>query len=209
MFEIFLFINPIGLYCYDIENKVKKVIDNLEIDDCCHFIPLANVNVIQDDMIRRRMMAQKLGSFSYCTVATNRALEEYHAIKIAYGNKKARRFLRELQQKLNEEVAFCPLELSEKVIQKLNLNVEKINQLRSSDYVKDSIIQDRNLAAQWNIKKTPTTVIFNENDASESGILLEGLINEDELANIFRPQPSIQPKNSFTELFSANHLRLI
>ncbi|MDN6779660.1 MAG: DsbA family protein, partial [Lactobacillus sp.] len=29
MFEIFLFINPIGIYCYDTEKQIRNTVDEL------------------------------------------------------------------------------------------------------------------------------------------------------------------------------------
>lgn len=210
MFEIFLFINPIGLYCYDIESKVQETSDQLGIDSCYHFIPIANVGIVQDDMLRRRCLAQKLGNFSFYSLTTNRALEDYHAIKIAYGNKKARKFLFTLQQSLSVGTGKYSLDLPQEIMLKLGLNLERINALRNSDYVKDSIQQDRELAEQWHIAQTPTTIIFNENDENDSGVLLEGKISEEQLVNIFRPNhKEVATETSFQDLLSANHLRLI
>ena len=209
MFEIFLFINPTGLYCYNIESKVQKAINDLDIDVTYHFIPLANVGVAQDDIHRRRQVAQKLCQFSFYTLTTTRALEDYHAIKIAYGNKRARKFLLTLQKRLTPGINDCPISLPDKVVSQLGFNLGQIKSLRESNYVKESIDQDQKLADQWKVRKTPTTIIFNEDENSESGVLLEGVVTEEALRNIFAPMPKVKPKRSFKNIFSANHLRLI
>lgn len=187
MFEIFLFINPIGFYCYNVEKQMRKIIDELGIETCCHYVPIANVEIIQDDVVRRRCAAQKMCDFSYYTLTTNKALKDYHAIKIAYGNKKARQFLFAMQEKLNRGTASCSINLTDQIIKELALDLTKINTLSESNYVKDSISEDQRLAEQWHIKKAPTTIIFDENNA-ESGVLLEGKINSDTLNDIFNPQ---------------------
>lgn len=75
MFEIFLFINPIGIYCYDTEKQIRKTVDELGVDVCYHYIPIANVCLINDDAIRRRKDDQKLpdiSNFSRATYITTR-----------------------------------------------------------------------------------------------------------------------------------------
>lgn len=210
MFEIFLFINPIGFYCYDTENKIHETVNELDLNACLHFVPLANVNIIRDDMIRRRCNAQPLCDFSFYTLTTNQALRAYHAIKIAYGNRKARQFLFTIQEKLNHGTNYCNLDLLISVMQEMRLNLERIDTLQKSEYVQDSINEDLALAKQWNIKKAPTTIIFNENAASESGILLEGKIEQNELRRILVPNTcKDEDSSSFQNMFSTSHLRLI
>ena len=77
MFEIFLFINPIGIYCYDTEKQIRKTVDELGVDVCYHYIPIANVCLINDDAIRRRKDDQKLPDISNFSRATYEALENY------------------------------------------------------------------------------------------------------------------------------------
>lgn len=209
MFEIFLFINPIGFYCYDTENRVQKTLDELDLDASIHFVPIANVNVVQDDMIRRRCNAQKLCDLSFYTLTTNQALRIYHAIKIAYGNRKARQFLYDIQAKLNDGTDSCSNCLVKEMLAKQNLNEERILALQKSVYVQDSITEDQTLADQWHIKKAPTTIIFNENENADSGVLLEGKIDQDELLKVFKPEHYTKTQNSFQNMFATNHLRLI
>lgn len=207
MFEIFLFINPIGIYCYDVESRIEQAATELGIDACYHYVPIADVEIGHKDVVRRHRKNQRVGNFSYYTVTSNRALRAYHAIKIAYGNKKARKFLFKMQQALNNGTENCPFSLPEKVITSLHLNIKKVDSLLHSDYVLDSIKEDQKLIDQWQIKQTPTTIIFNENNESDSGILLEGIVDQDNLANIFTSSTDSQDK--FEPIFSANHLRLI
>lgn len=209
MFEIFFFINPIGIYCYDIEKKVQQTTAALDIDVCCHYIPVVTFATIQNDVIRRRQENQTLNSVSCYSIAIQRALQDYHALKIAYGNKKARNFLFILQQKLDHDENIFSNHLSRQIIKKMGLNFETVQKLRDSDYIKDSIQQDQKLIKQWHIKVTPTIIIFNENQVNNSGVLLEGTISQDDLLNIFWPHRAKDKKPELANLFSNNYLRLI
>lgn len=205
MFEIFLFINPIGIYCYDTEKQIRKTVDKLGLDVCYHYIPIANVCLVNDDAIRRRKDAQKLPDIGTFSKATYEALENYHAIKLSYGNKKAREYLYELQKKLSNDASVYNPKLLTSINSKLNIKAETISSIKKSDYLKTSIEEDQKLANQWNVKATPTTVLFDENN-EQNGILLEGPINQSDLVSLFLPDCQ---SNCLDYIPSQNHLRLI
>lgn len=213
MFEIFLFINPTGIYCYDTERRIKETIQRLNIDTCYHFVPITSMNIIKDDIIRRHQDGQKTCGLSYYMLTANQALQIYHAIKLAYGNKKARTFLFNLQQKITNDSSCFSASLAKQIILNLGLNYKDIQSLAESDYVQNSIKQDQKLAAQWKIHKTPTTIIFNEDDANECGFLLEGMINQVELTTLLTPTSKkieTVSNTNVSSIFSTNnHLRLI
>lgn len=208
MVEIFLFINPIGIYCYDLEEKIQKTIKKLSIDASYHFVPITSVGIVQEDMCRRRLLAKKQADFSYYTLTIDQALKDYHAIKIIYGNKKARKFLLTLQKQINEGHYSPDLNPVQASIEELNLNVREIQNMLKSEFIQNSLFQDQKLAQQWHIKTTPTTVIFDEDDASKNGILLEGLVEEKDLISIFDNQCPLAA-NNYSKVQAPNHLRLI
>ncbi|MBC9719925.1 DsbA family protein [Lactobacillus acidophilus] len=206
MFEIFLFINPIGIYCYDTEKQIRKTMDELGVDVCYHYIPIANVCLVNDDLIRRRKDAQKLPDISRFSSATYQALQDYHAIKLAYGNKKARKYLYELQKSLSHDASVYSPELLKKITTDLNIKSSSLESIKQDDYIiRASIEEDQKLANQWNIKATPTVVLFDEN-SDQNGILLDGPFNQHDLANILF-QDCDEPISHY--LPEQHHLRLI
>lgn len=205
MFEIFLFINPIGIYCYDTEKLIRNTVDELGIDVCYHYIPIANVCLVKDDIIRRRKDGQKLPDISSISTVTYEALRNYHAIKLSYGNKKARRYLYELQKYLSKDASVYSPELFQKIIDKLNIKASTINTIKQGDYLRASIEDDQKLANQWNIKSTPTIVLFDEND-DQNGVLLDGPVSQQGLVTLLMPGC----EKDFSDFLSLqNHLRLI
>ena len=205
MFEIFLFINPIGIYCYDTEKLIRNTVDELGIDVCYHYIPIANVCLVKDDIIRRRKDGQKLPDISSISTVTYEALCNYHAIKLSYGNKKARRYLYELQKYLSKDASVYSPELFQKIIDKLNIKASTINTIKQGDYLRASIEDDQKLANQWNIKSTPTIVSFDEND-DQNGVLLDGPVSQQGLVTLLMPGCE---KDFSDFLPMPNHLRLI
>ncbi len=208
MFEVFFFINPIGIYCYDIEKMVHQTAADLNLDVTYHYLPLANMKIAEKDIIRRRQAKQNLANFSRYTIALHCALEFYHAIKLAYGNKKARLFLFQLQQKLSQNETLFSRALLLRLCQQHGLNRQVLLSLLSSNYVINSIEQDQKLAGKWQIKQTPTIIIYNENKVQDCGLMLEGLIDQEKLHDLFVSQTANLNK---MQLFTCNnnYLRLI
>lgn len=211
MFEIFLFVNPIGLYCYDTEVLIKDAIDELNINSCFHFIPVTNSKVIKEDIIRRKTSGQIINDIPEYTMASYQALRNYHAIKFEYGNRKARCYLVSLQKAVSGDFNVYSQDLPEQVALDLGLDFNRINSSKISKYVDDSIQQDKDLARQFNVKNIPTTIIFNES-GNYNGILLEGIVAHDKLIALFKNSACNQipdePKEE-NSYYSSRHLRLM
>lgn len=203
MFEIFLFINPIGIYCYDTEILIKEALEELNISSCFHFVPIINTKVIKEDIIRRKKSGQKVDNISQYTVASYQALRSYHAIKFEYGNKKARSYLIDLQCAVSNNFNQYSNELREKILLDLKINLNRINDTKISSYIDDSIRQDKELAEKFSVRNIPTTIIFNEN-GNYNGILLEGNLAHDKLISLLNNSGCI--KESYCP---NNHLHLI
>lgn len=211
MFEIFLFVNPIGLYCYETEVLIKEAIDELDLNSCFRFIPVTNSKVIKEDIIRRKLKGQIINDIPEYTMASYQALRNYHAIKFEYGNKKARCYLVSLQKAVNSDFNVYSQDLPEQVALDLGLDFNRINNSKISRYVDDSIQQDKDLVRQFKVKNIPTTIIFNES-GNYNGILLEGIVAHDKLITLFKnnncTQISEEPKEE-NGYYPSRHLRLM
>lgn len=185
MFEIFLFVNPIGVYCYDTEVSVKKTVDELDISSSFHFIPITNSKVIRDDIIRRKTCGQTINDIPEYTMAAYQALRNYHAIKLKYGNKKARSYLVNLQQAVSKNFSVYSQNLPKSVAVDLGLNYKRIYDPKINKYIDDSIEQDKELARKFNIQTIPTTIFFNES-GDDNGLLVEGTIAHDKLLALLK-----------------------
>ncbi|MDF7683682.1 DsbA family protein [Lactobacillus sp. ESL0679] len=212
MFEIFLFVNPIGIYCYETELLIKQAIDELNIDTCFNYIPITNTKVIKEDILRRRKEGQKLTDISKYTMASFQTLRLYHAIKFEYGNKKARAYLFELQQALNINFYRYSENLARKITKKLNIDFNKITSPKTNKYVDKSIKQDLELADKLGVRNTPTTIIYNES-GNYNGILLEGIVAHDRLIKVLKHDSCLienfEEETKDCALRKTNHLRLI
>ena len=215
MFEIFLFVNPIGVYCYDTEVSVKKTVGELDISSSFHFIPITNSKVIRDDIIRRKTCGQTINDIPEYTMAAYQALRNYHAIKLKYGNKKARSYLVNLQQAVSKNFSVYSQNLPKSVAVDLGLNYKRICDPKINKYIDDSIEQDKELARKFNIQTIPTTIFFNES-GDDNGLLVEGTIAHDKLLALLKnsycnePQKEEQEKEQVGNSYRPRrHLRLM
>ena len=206
MFEIFLFVNPVGIYCYNTEVLIQDAIAELNINSSFNFVPIINSKVIKEDIIRRKKSGQRILDIPQYTIASFQALRNYHAIKFEYGNKKARAYLVALQQAISGDFNKYSEQLPRKIAQNLNLNYDRITDRRISPYVDNSIRQDKELAHQFNVCNIPTTIIFNES-GNYSGVMLEGILAHDKLIRLFKNTGCIA--NEDKDYYPAKHLRLI
>ncbi|RHW49052.1 DsbA family protein [Lactobacillus bombicola] len=205
MFEIFLFVNPIGIYCYDTEILIKEAIDELNLNTSFHFIPITNTKVAREDIIRRKKEGQKVNDIPQYTVASHQALRYYHAIRFEYGNKKARLYLISLQKAISRNFNNYSTDLPKKIILDLNLDFNRINNPRIDKYIKDSIQQDKELVKKFNVHNIPTTIIFNEN-GNYNGILIEGTVAHDKLITLFKNDYRLNEEPGY---LPTNHLHLM
>ncbi|MEE9111797.1 MAG: DsbA family protein, partial [Lactobacillus sp.] len=50
MFELFLFINPLGLSCYHLEKQIRKIAEELDLEICINYIPLVTMTAMKRDL---------------------------------------------------------------------------------------------------------------------------------------------------------------
>lgn len=184
MFELFLFINPLGLSCFQLENKIKLLAEELDLEICVNYLPLVTLDSMKADMVKRNWNFNTVINLAHYHEASLSAQNLYYAIQIAYGKKRARKFLFNLQEKLSygkEEYSF---DLAKKLISELKLDLKKIEGVKQDDCLKNAIGQDQQLAKKFHINSLPSAVIFDD-AVDDSGLLLDGEPSLDELRSIF------------------------
>lgn len=184
MFELFLFINPLGLSCFQLENKIKLLAEELDLEICVNYLPLVTLDSMKADMVKRNWNFNTAINLAHYHEASLSAQNLYYAIQIAYGKKRARKFLFNLQEKLScgkEEYSF---DLAKKLISDLKLDLKKIEGVKQDDCLKNAIGQDQQLAKKFHINSLPSAVIFDD-AVDDSGLLLDGEPSLGELRSIF------------------------
>lgn len=194
MFEIFFFVNPIGICCYESEQEIIDAIGDSHQKVDYHFIPLANMVSVRNDLKARQLPTCDIELFNKFSRAAFSAIKDYHAVKLLKGNKVAREFLLTLQSKINDEQLPYSAELVKELILNLGIDYQYFLNTKKTKYTLFSMNKDLQLAKKFKVVSTPTTFIYNY-DRPNANYMIEGKINQDELQVILNEAEYDQNSN--------------
>lgn len=179
VFELYLFVNPIGLKCLHSEEEVLRFIESLELNEGFkvhfRFLTFHNFNTVTQYMKRLNMPTNDLQ-------LRNQVYQTIYDASLAYkaalmqGKKRGRKFLMLLQKELNINLVEYSESLLEDVARGANLDYEMFLEDKASSFVKSSYEADQKTAQEMNITNNPSLVIF-DNYNQQFGVLLEDIIN--------------------------------
>lgn len=181
MYEIFFFVNPIGINCYESEQAIINAIDDSKKKVDYHFIPMANMTTIRNDIKARKLPTCDLDLFNRISRNTFNAIKNYHTVKLMKGNKLARKFLLKLQSEINDNHRQYSKQLIDQILNELNVNKESFDKTRQMKYTLFSMNKDLQLAKQFKVETTPTTFIYNYDEVNNN-FMIEGKVNEEEVS---------------------------
>lgn len=181
MYEIFFFVNPIGINCYESEQAIINAIDDSKKKVDYHFIPMANMTTIRNDIKARKLPTCDLDLFNRISRNTFNAIKNYHTVKLMKGNKLARKFLLKLQSEINDNHRQYSKQSIDQILNELNVNKESFDKTRQMKYTLFSMNKDLQLAKQFKVETTPTTFIYNY-DEVDNNFMIEGKVNEEEVS---------------------------
>ena len=180
MFEIFFFMNPLGINCYLNEKAIINGITDSQKKVDYHFIPMANMTTIRNDLLARNLPTCDLDLFNKFSRRTFNAIKDYHAVKLIKGNKTARKFIFDLQAAVNENDKHYSKDLVNEFLHKYKINSSSFEETRNSKYTLFSMNKDSQLAKKFDIQTTPTTLIYNY-DLVDGNYKIEGKVNSDDV----------------------------
>ena len=181
MVEIYLFVNPLGGVCLEIEKEIIQLSVNDKKKIQLRFIPLLNMKTINEFLSRQHIPINDIKR-------RNRIFEDLYSAALDYkaaqlqGRKKGRKLLIGLQKAVAEDgLAYSP-ELSEELLL-----------AAGGDIVKESFQTDQKVAREMGIKQHPTAVVYNYTCENDFGILVENFENMDEIKQLCRVHPHNEP----------------
>lgn len=207
MFEIHLFVNPLGSRCFRCEHDVLKVDQQLDTKVNYRFIPFFNMETIQQTIELYHLDRHSLQVRQNVSNMIYRVILDYMAASFQ-GRKRSRQFLLLLQSALICDHLDYSKELVISIAQQAHLDLEMFLEDRCSKLARDAYQKEQQTAKELGIKKPATAVIFSSQQP-DYGLLLnnfdyESLItayNNQELDNeqsvlnfIKRQQPHLQTK---------------
>lgn len=163
-----------------------------------HFIPMANMTTIRNDIKARKLPTCDLDLFNRISRNTFNAIKDYHTVKLMKGNKLARKFLLQLQSEINDNNRQYSPQLINQILDSLNVNKESFDKTKQTKYTLFSMNKDLQLAKQFKVETTPTTFIYNY-DEIDNNYMIEGKVNEDEVS-VALNTPVIEKKTGTNNL---------
>ncbi|WP_430609449.1 DsbA family protein [Enterococcus sp. DIV0876] len=173
MIEIFLFVNPIGPVCYQVEAELLESLTKYRKKIHLQLLPLVNLKSVGVSMEYLSMDKTDLLLRNDQTKLIYTASLDYKAAQLQ-GKKIARDFLLKLQQHVGINQESYSETLVEKLFSETKGDLEMFLEDRQSDLVKKNFFTDQTVAKDMGITITPSAVVYNFACEREYGVLLEG-----------------------------------
>ena len=173
MIELFLFINPIGPICYDIEKEILNKLNTSRKKIHLQILPFVNLFSVGVSMDYLSMNKADLVLRNEQTTQIYTASLDYKAAQLQ-GKKIARDFLLKLQQQIGIERQEYSDALVKELFSETNGDLEMFLEDRSSELVKKNFATDQRVAKDMGITITPSAVVYDFSSEEEYGVLLEG-----------------------------------
>lgn len=187
IFELFLFVNPLGTYCYRCENELLKFVRNSEFKVHYHFLTFHNLQTVNQYMKNQKLPVTDLDLRNDIYMKIYDAALSYKAA-LLQGKRLGHQFLIELQQQIHQQKREYNDDLLEKILNKVEIDKKMFYEDKSSSAVKKAYDRDLQIAQEMNVTHTPSLVIF-DNSNQPYGLLLASSITAETIAEICNGEP--------------------
>jgi len=181
--EMYLFINPIGSVCYHAEQNILDLINGAKEDIRFRFIPLMNMNSVQDVMELNEKAQNNLAARNKLVTDIYHASLDFKAA-LFQGKKRGRKFLLNIQKQMEDSKGRYTDEIAMQAAMESGLDEEMFMHDRNSEFTAKSFIQDQKTAAEMNVEHHPTVVLFNV-EGYDCGIAMDACKSYHVLQEIF------------------------
>lgn len=182
IFELYLFINPIGFNCYQCEQEILSFMQDSEYKVHIHFVTFHNFNTVTQHMRRLHLNEHDID-------LRNELYESIYDASLAYkaallqGKKLGRAFLVTLQNYISVQKRAYSKALLDLVIHEVGLDAKLFYEDKSSSKVKEDYENDQRIAHEMNIEQVPTLVLFT-NEEDSDGLKMDRSIITADLLNL-------------------------
>ena len=187
IFELFLFVNPLGTYCYRCENELLKFVRNSEFKVHYHFLTFHNLQTVNQYMKNQKLPVTDLDLRNDIYMKIYDAALSYKAT-LLQGKRLGHQFLIELQQQIHQQKREYNDDLLEEILNKIEIDKKMFYEDKSSFAVKKAYDRDLQIAQEMNVTHTPSLVIF-DNSNQPYGLLLASSITAETIAEICNGEP--------------------
>lgn len=201
MFELYLFINPLGQKClkseYDLMQVYQQISENIDV----HILPFNNVGISQTFFEQMCIENPNLA-------ARNEIFQKIYLASLAYkaakmqSKKTGREFLLALQESFSGAVGDFNRENMIDVAKTVLLDIDVFLSDLDSDLVKKLYLKDQSIAHEMNVVQTPTLVIYEHQTASAEYICGSDI----NVNNIFEVMDDFSQRNFYRTQQAERHI---
>lgn len=173
MLEVFLFINPIGVKCREIEQRLLNIINHSEVKFQLRLVPLMNLTTVSDYIDSFEGNQNDLNLRNHLTNLIYQTAIDVKAAQMQ-GKKCGRDFLLKIQDEIGQKKKDYSEELVLDIFQTTSGDLEMFLEDRQSNFVKEAFLMDQQLAQEMAIQSHPSAVIFNCSGEMEVGVKAQG-----------------------------------
>lgn len=186
MVEIYLFINPLEKYCLRAEKEILEFVAEEPKKIAFRFIPFLNLSTVNRFLEQNHWPTDDIHLRNSLFKQMYQAALDYKALQLQ-GKKKGRAYLLAIQEAVSLERQTVYNEaLVRKVIQSLDADTTMFYEDRKSTLVKESFLEDQQIASEMGIKRHPSVVVFNYDCNRDFGVLLEDYSSKEMLHALCR-----------------------
>lgn len=183
MIEIYLFVNPLGGICLNVEKDILKLVETENKKIQFRFIPLVNMRTINDLIKLFEIPPHDIEQRNKLFEDVYSAALDYKAAQLQ-GKKKGRYLLLGLQKAVAENNIPYSSELAEQLVSEAGGDLDMFKADRQSEFVKESFQTDQQIAREMGIVKHPSAVVYNYTCDRDFGVLVENCESMDEIKKL-------------------------
>ncbi|EGP4885646.1 TPA: ClpXP adapter SpxH family protein [Enterococcus faecium] len=206
MIEIYLFVNPLGEYCFEMEQQLLQFIEEeygtpSKEKMQFRFLPLVNLQTIGDVMQQKGISQNNLEKRNHLFSTTYSAALDCKAAQFQ-GKKKGRRFLIKLQEAVGCNNIPYSRALAESIFEEIGGDLNMFKEDRQSDFVKEVFFSDQKIAREMGITKHPSAVVYNYACDRDFGVLVE----VEGTSSLWRIKELCKTTDNSYQVFNGEHL---
>ena len=175
LFEFYLFVNPLGQVCHQVERELRQAVNTIDAKTDIHILCYTS-----QQLVTRYM--QQLGYAPTDLTKRNEIFNQIYRGSLAYkaaclqGKRRGRKFLNEMQSRTHSDLSLLTDEFILDLAKEIKLDMTAFCSDWQSKYVRDLYYRDQQIAYDMLVVDTPSLVVF-EQCSGDSGILLRGALN--------------------------------
>lgn len=167
MWEVFVFVNPIGQRCLKTEQLIIDFAKKHHINAHFKFVALNNFLSMDHYLKNNNYNLHDINLRNKLTNDVYQATLYYKAATFQ-GNKKGRQFLINLQHAINFQSQKFTIQLMQTIAQSVNLDWRTMVKDAKNELTLSQCIEDQKIASELGINETPTTVIYDYSQNQEA-----------------------------------------